>query len=137
MCHMVCRSSDRNQCRGPDSSGTSAMGPHVNKKTGTKYCSVSFSGLGHCPMIAFINKGFAKLVRTIPPVFPSSWLVEALPQRKSKGCLVFLSSLNLRIGALTVSLAGQTQANSLLWQIVLIARLSRSSFLYPVTRFLH
>ena len=55
----------------------SSVGSYVNEKTGTKYCGVASSGLGHCPEIAFINKGFAKLVRTIPPVFPS-WLVVAL-----------------------------------------------------------
>ena len=81
------------------------MSPYVNRKTGIKYCSVGSSGVAHCPEIGFINKGFAKLVRTILPVFLSSWLVVALTQNKSNGYLVFLPSQNLRIGALTVSLA--------------------------------
>jgi len=93
--------------RNPGSSCVSTTGPYGNEQTGTQYSSVLSSGLGHCPKIALINKGLAELhcmARATSPVFPSSKLVVALSQSKSNGCLVFFSSRNPRIGALTVSL---------------------------------
>lgn len=57
----------------------SAMLSSIDEQTGIKYSCVFSPGLGHSPTLAFINKGFAELVRTILSV---SSLVVALPQSK-------------------------------------------------------
>ena len=114
--------------RDPITSCASSMLPYVDELTGTNDAVNFLQDRGNFT-IAFINKGFVELVRTIPPVLSSSSLVVALPQSNPEGCLVLCASLQNSY----LEYPSEGGKHQPLCQSIFVSRLSRSSFLHTIT----
>ena len=78
---------------------------HMSRSRLALNTAVYSSGLGHCPKIAFMNKGYPSWSEPFRQSLPSCG--SPLTKTRSKRCLVFLSLQDRTIGALTVSLIGK------------------------------